>query len=216
MFYAYKIEFKQCCIRKKIMQRGLTTFARLSIVQNMLNSSYFINNLLKTICTVINMLEWCVFQRYLGIYILSINIKQLFGPNPCPNPAGVSYPPTPYIPWPLPFKTLDPSQGSRVLKGKGKGQPELTPGLPLPITKENTWRLNRWCLSARIRASVLTAVFRRVGTHTSFWKCEKLIKFGPWGKFGLNLVACSASTVYRHLCLWQSCPGSSSLSCTFL
>jgi len=57
MLYAYKIEFKQCCIREKIIQRGLTTFARLSIVQNMLNSSYFINNLLKTICTVINMLE---------------------------------------------------------------------------------------------------------------------------------------------------------------
>jgi len=53
--------------------------------KNILNPSYFINNLLKTICTVINMLEWCVFQRYLGIYILSIKIKQLFGPNPCPN-----------------------------------------------------------------------------------------------------------------------------------
>jgi len=54
------ISFCVVCRRtgqKKIIQRGLTTFARLSIVQNMLNSSYFINNLLKTICTVINMLE---------------------------------------------------------------------------------------------------------------------------------------------------------------
>jgi hypothetical protein len=49
-----------------------------------------------------------------GIYLLFIKHKQLFGPNPCPNPAGVSCPPTPYIPLPLPSKTLDPWLGSRV------------------------------------------------------------------------------------------------------
>ena len=54
-----------------------------------------------------------------------MKLEQLFGPNPCPNPAGVSYPPTPDIPLPLPFKTLDP---------KGIGQDEDTPGLPLLIT----------------------------------------------------------------------------------
>ena len=101
-----QIEFKQCWTRENIIQRGLTTFVTLSIVQNTLNPSYFINNLLKTKCTVINMLEWCVFQSYLYIYLLSIKLEQLFGPNPCPNPAGVSYPPTPDIPLPLPFKTL--------------------------------------------------------------------------------------------------------------
>ena len=50
------------------------------------------------------------------------------------HPAGVSYPPTPYIP--LPFKTLDPWLGSRVLKGKGQGQPDLTLGLPPLITRQ--------------------------------------------------------------------------------
>ena len=129
-----QIEFKQCWIRENIIQRGLTTFATLSIVQNTLNPSYFINNLLKTMCTVINMVEWCVFQSYLYIYLLSIKLEQLFGPNPCPNPAGVSYPPNPDIPLPLPFKTLDPWLGSRVLKGKGIGQDGDTPRLPLLIT----------------------------------------------------------------------------------
>ena len=83
-------------------------------------------------CTVINRLQGCVFQSYLYIYLLSIKLEQLFGPNPCPNPAAVSYPPTLDIP--LPFKTLDPSQGSRVLKGTGIGQDEDTLGLPLLIT----------------------------------------------------------------------------------
>ena len=84
-----QIEFKQCWIGENFIQRGLTTFATLSIVQNTLNLSYFINNLLKTMCTVINKLA---FQSYLYIYLLSIKLEQLFGPNPCPNPAGVSYP----------------------------------------------------------------------------------------------------------------------------
>jgi hypothetical protein len=57
MLYAYKIKFKQYRIREKIIQRGLTTFVTLSIVQNVLDLSYFINNLLKTICTVISMLK---------------------------------------------------------------------------------------------------------------------------------------------------------------
>ena len=112
-----QIEFKQCWIGEYIIQRGLTTFATLNIVQNTLNPSYFINNLLKTMCTVINMLEWCVFQSYHYIYLLSIKLEELYGPNP----AGISYPPTPDIFLPLPFKTLDPWLGSRVLKGKGKG-----------------------------------------------------------------------------------------------
>ena len=112
-----QIEFKQCRVEGNFIQRGLTTFATLSIVQNTLNSSYFINNLLKAICAVINKLEWCVFQSYLYIYLLSIKLEQLYGPNPCPNPAGVSYPPTPDIPLHLPSKTLDPWLGSRVLKG---------------------------------------------------------------------------------------------------
>ena len=86
-------------------------------------------------CTVINMLEWCVFQSYLYIYLPSIKLEQLFGPNSCPNPAGVSYPPTPDIPLPLPFKTLDPWLGSRVLKCKGIGQDEDIPVLPLLITR---------------------------------------------------------------------------------
>ena len=128
-----QIKFKQCWIGENFIQRGLTTFGTLSIVQNTLNPSYFINNLLKTMCTVIYKLEWCVFQSYLYIYLLSIKLEQLFGPNPCPNPAGVSYPPTPDIPLPLPFRTLDPWLGSRVLKGKGTGQDEDTPGLPLLI-----------------------------------------------------------------------------------
>ena len=105
-----QIEFKQCWIGENIIQRGLTTFATLSIVRNTLNSSYFINTLLKTMCTVINMLDWCVFQSYLHIYLLSLKLEQLFGPNPCPNPAGVSYPPKPWHtltltlqnPWPQP------------------------------------------------------------------------------------------------------------------
>ena len=42
---------------EKIILRGLTTFAMLSIVQNVLDPLYFINNLLKTICTIISMLE---------------------------------------------------------------------------------------------------------------------------------------------------------------
>ena len=127
-----QIEFKQCWIGENFIQRGLTTFTTLSIVQNSLNPSYYINNLLKTMCTVINKLEWCVSQSYLCIYLLSIKLEQLFGPNPCPNPAGIFYPPTPDIPLPLP---LDPWLGSRVLKGKGIGQDEDTPGLPLLITK---------------------------------------------------------------------------------
>ena len=104
-----QIEFKQCWIGENFIQRGLTTFATLSVVQNTLNLSYFINNLLKTMCTVINKLECCAFQSYLYIYLLSIKLEQLFGPNP----AGVSYPPTPDTPLPLPFKTLDPSQIGR-------------------------------------------------------------------------------------------------------
>jgi len=143
MLYAYKIEFKQCWIREKIFQRGLTTFATFSIVQNILNPSYFSNNLLKAMCAVI-ILEWCVFQRYLGIYLLFIKLGHLLGPNPCPNPAGVSYPRIPYIPLPLPFKTLDPWLGSRVMKGKSIGQDEDTLGLPLLTTSTNG------CLPVRI------------------------------------------------------------------
>ena len=121
-----QIEFKQCWIGENFIQRGFTTFATLSIVHNTLNPSYFINNLLKTMCTVINKLEWCVFQSYLYIYLLSVKLEQLFGSNP----AGVSYPPTPYIPLPLPFKTLDPWLGSRVLKGKGKVRMKTPWGYP--------------------------------------------------------------------------------------
>ena len=55
-----------------------------------------------------------------------------------PNPSAVpSYPPTLHIPLPLPSKTLDPSQGSRVMEGKGQGQPFLTPGLPPLITNDD-------------------------------------------------------------------------------
>ena len=64
------------------------------------------------------------------ISTVSIKLEELYGPNP----AGISYPPTSDIPLPLPFKTLDPWLGSRVLKGKGIGQHEDTPGLPLLIT----------------------------------------------------------------------------------
>ena len=106
-------------------------------------------------CTVINKLEWCVFQSYLYIYLLSIKLEQLFGSNPCPNPAGVSYPPTPDIP--LPFKTLDPWLGSRVLKGKGISQDEDTPGLSLLITSSYTILLgsnmpshNQVCMQVKV------------------------------------------------------------------
>src|SRR5882762_5339767 len=54
-------------------------------------------------------------------------LEQRSRPNPCPVS---SYPPTPQVPLPLPFKTLEPSTRVRVLEGWGQGQPFLTPGLP--------------------------------------------------------------------------------------
>ena len=57
-----QIEFKQCWIGENIIQRGLTTFAILSIVQNTLNPSYFIDNLLKTMC--ISKLSLYLFTIY--------------------------------------------------------------------------------------------------------------------------------------------------------
>ena len=71
------------------------------------------------------------------ISTVSIKLEELYGPNP----AGISYPPTSDIPLPLPFKTLDPWLGSRVLKGKGIGQHEDTLGLPLLITSHDREKL---------------------------------------------------------------------------
>ena len=56
-FMPTKLSLNNVESEKKIIQRGLITFATLSIVQNILNPSYFINNLPNTLCTVINILE---------------------------------------------------------------------------------------------------------------------------------------------------------------
>jgi len=70
MLYAYKIEFKQCWIREKIIQSGLTIFATLSIVQNVLDPSYFINNENHMYChkyawiMCISKVSWYLFMIY--------------------------------------------------------------------------------------------------------------------------------------------------------
>ena len=106
MLYTYKIECKWCWIKEKTIQRGLTTFATLIIVQNILNPLYFINNLLDTMCIVINMLEWCIFQSYLGIYLLFIKLEQLFDQTLDQTLLGfLTLQPLPY-PYPYPSKPL--------------------------------------------------------------------------------------------------------------
>ena len=51
-------------------------------------------------------------------------------------PSQVLYPLTPSKPVPIPAKYPYLYAGWRVLKGKGRGQPKMTPGLPALITND--------------------------------------------------------------------------------
>jgi hypothetical protein len=138
---------------------------------------------------------------------------------------GFLTPPTPYIPLPLPFKTLDPSQGSRVVKGKGQawGHPELTPGLPLPITTDRTFIDNPDLTSGRFRSFVLLKVLAAM-LHF-FWKLGALVGFINMADQRVNirilaipvsfvspfiltttnytLACCRSSTNYKNFQLYQ-------------
>ena len=65
-----QIKFKQCWIGENIIQRGLTTFATLNIVQNALNPSYFINNLLKNHVYCHNY-AWMMYISKLSLYLFT-------------------------------------------------------------------------------------------------------------------------------------------------
>jgi hypothetical protein len=107
-----------------VIPGGLTASTIVNIVQIISDTFYFIEI---TMFNITHMLE----QFDLKHFFVFMKLEQRSKPNPCAIP---SYPPTLQIPLPLPSKTLDPWLGSRVLEGKGKGQPFLTPGLPPLIT----------------------------------------------------------------------------------
>ena len=89
-----------------------------------------------------------------------MKLEGRFRPNLASNPAGLSYPPTLHKPLPLPSKTLYPWWGSRVELNKGQGRSAVTPGLPLPITKQDTKGMSQICYYNFI----LTIVFFRSET----------------------------------------------------
>ena len=105
-------------------------------------------------CIVISMLKLCVFQRNLGIYLLFIKLEQLLDQTLVQTLLGfptlqpLTYPyPYPSKPWPL--------LGSRVCVGQGQGQPELTPGLPLPITIHGLPMSNTTCQWLGLRTATV-------------------------------------------------------------